>query len=122
MIPLLRLANDPRSPTALPGMLTRSGEIAKPPFRILLAEWSTDWLLRQSRLPRTLRNTRLRFCFNFLRHGISLCVVHSDLGHQLRQLPRNSFASPVPTPRSPANVVKTGRSQSDLQANERKTA
>jgi hypothetical protein len=80
MIPLLRLANDPGGPTTLPGMLTRPGEIAKPPLRILLAEWSTDGLLRQARLPRTLLITRLRFYFSFLSHGISLYVVHSDLG------------------------------------------
>lgn len=71
MVPLLRLTNDPGGPTALSRMLASSAEVAKPPFGVLLAEWSADRLLYKTRFLRTLFTVRLAWLACFLCHGHS---------------------------------------------------
>jgi len=61
MISLLRLADDPRSPAALPGMLTSPSEITQPPLWVLFAKWRAHSLCREFRLSRTLLNCRRWF-------------------------------------------------------------
>jgi hypothetical protein len=61
VIPLLRLTDDPGGSTALSRMLASPAEVPKPPFGILLIEWSAVPLLYKTRFLGTLFIVRRKF-------------------------------------------------------------